>query len=68
MKLSFLIISGFFCGGVAGAIAFARIGYLTLLFPTLLTGLASLAYITRPSKEQNDEGLSKEVANLSPKF
>jgi uncharacterized membrane protein YoaK (UPF0700 family) len=47
MKLSFLIISGFFSGGVAGAIAFARIGYSTLLVPALLTGLGATAYFVQ---------------------
>jgi uncharacterized membrane protein YoaK (UPF0700 family) len=56
MKLSFLIISGFFCGGVGGAIVFNRIGFLTLAFPAALTGLVSLAYITmdRRTKARED--------------
>jgi uncharacterized membrane protein YoaK (UPF0700 family) len=68
MKLSFLVISGFFSGGVAGAIAFARIGYFTLLFPALLTGLASLTYMSRRAREQTEESLPKGIAKLWPKF
>jgi uncharacterized membrane protein YoaK (UPF0700 family) len=67
MKMSFLIISGFFCGGVASAVAFARIGYFTLLFPAILTGLASITYITKGAMERSRETLPKAVGKLSPK-
>lgn len=52
MKLSFLIISGFFCGGVAGTVAFSRIGYNTLLLPAMLTGLAAVAYFAYGQKSK----------------
>jgi len=44
LRLCCLIISGFLCGGVAGALGFQHIGYDTLLLPAALTGGASLAY------------------------
>lgn len=56
MKLSFLIISGFFCGGVAGAIAFTRIGYFTLVFPAALTGLAAVAYFAQGQRSKASVG------------
>lgn len=68
IKLSFLVISGFFFGGIAGAIGFARIGYFTLLFPALLTGLASLTYMSRRARTQTEESVSKGIAKLWPKF
>lgn len=67
MKLSFLIISGFFLGGVAGAVAFSRIGYLALLFPAMLTGLASFTYISRRSKEPSVASVPRKMGSLSPK-
>jgi uncharacterized membrane protein YoaK (UPF0700 family) len=55
MKLSFVVISGFFCGGVAGAVAFAKIAYLTLLFPAGLTGVVALTYFVqnRTAEDRN---------------
>ncbi len=44
MRLCFLIISAFFCGGVAGAVCFHYLGYATLLIPAALTGLTALMY------------------------
>lgn len=44
LRLSFLIISAFLSGGVAGAFAFHRLGYSTLFIPAALTGLTGLAY------------------------
>lgn len=44
MKLSFLVISAFFVGGIVGAIAFKEIGYYTLLIPAGLTGLAASGF------------------------
>ena len=44
MKLCFLIISGFLCGGIAGAVSFGRLGYHTLYLPGALTGITALAY------------------------
>lgn len=42
--LCWLIISGFLCGGIAGAVGFRHFGYATLLFPSGLTALTALAY------------------------
>jgi uncharacterized membrane protein YoaK (UPF0700 family) len=44
LKLCFLIISGFLCGGVAGAFAFRHLNYATLFIPGGLTATAALAY------------------------
>jgi uncharacterized membrane protein YoaK (UPF0700 family) len=44
LRLCVLIISGFFCGGVVGAIAFRRFGYSSLYIPGGLTAFTSLAY------------------------
>ena len=44
LKLCFLIISGFLCGGIAGAFVFQRISYYTLFIPASLTGVTGLAY------------------------
>lgn len=44
LRLCFLIISAFFCGGVVGALAFRRFGYSTLFIPGGLTALTSIAY------------------------
>ena len=44
VRLCFLIITGFFSGGVAGALAFPQFSYATLYFPAALTAAASLAY------------------------
>jgi uncharacterized membrane protein YoaK (UPF0700 family) len=44
LRLCFLIISGFFCGGIAGALAFHKLGYPALLIPAALTAAASLTY------------------------
>jgi uncharacterized membrane protein YoaK (UPF0700 family) len=44
LRLCVTVISGFFCGGLAGAFAFRRFDYLALLVPAVLTASASLAY------------------------
>ncbi len=57
LKLCFLIISGFLCGGVAGGFAFHRIGYNTLFVPAALTGLTSISYgIYRIRKSDSQNG------------
>ncbi|TDU81344.1 uncharacterized membrane protein YoaK (UPF0700 family) [Prosthecobacter fusiformis] len=52
--LCVLIISGFFCGGIVGALAFRWISYSALLIPGVLTALTAAGYIlhqwrTRPA-------------------
>lgn len=42
--LSFVVISGFLAGGVAGAVAFRFFDYAALLFPASLTALAAIVY------------------------
>jgi uncharacterized membrane protein YoaK (UPF0700 family) len=42
--LSFLVISGFLCGGIFGARAFRVINYGALLFPATLAAVVSIAY------------------------
>lgn len=44
LKLCFLVISGFLAGGIAGALAFPRMGTSTLLIPAGLTAAASFTY------------------------
>lgn len=44
MRLCFLTISGFFCGGVGGALAFQRFGFAALYFPAALTAFTAVAY------------------------
>jgi uncharacterized membrane protein YoaK (UPF0700 family) len=44
LRLCFLIISGFFCGGIAGAVAFRFLSYSALLIPSALTAAAAVGY------------------------
>ncbi len=44
LQLCFLVISGFLCGGIAGAVAFHRLSYSALFIPAALTAITSFAY------------------------
>lgn len=44
LRLCFLIITGFLCGGIAGSFAFHRMSYSALFIPSGLAALASVAY------------------------
>jgi uncharacterized membrane protein YoaK (UPF0700 family) len=44
LRLCLLVISGFFCGGIVGAVTFRFLGSATLCIPATLTGLAAIAY------------------------
>lgn len=44
LRMCFLIISGFLCGGIIGTLAFQRLGYSALVIPGSLTALTSIAY------------------------
>ena len=44
LRLCWLIISGFLCGGIAGTFAFRTLGYGALFIPASLTAGAALAY------------------------
>lgn len=44
LQLCFLIISAFFCGGVAGTRLFRWVGYATLYFSAFVTGAMALTY------------------------
>ena len=44
LRLCFLIISAFLCGGVAGAVAFRYFGYSTLFIPSSLAALIAIGY------------------------
>ncbi len=44
LRLCYLIISGFLCGGVAGAVAYRQLGYAALFIPGGLTAMTALAY------------------------
>ncbi len=44
LKLCVLIISGFFCGGIAGAFLYQAIGYSALYIPSGLTATVAIVY------------------------
>ena len=44
LRLCCLVISGFFCGGLAGTVAFQHFNYFALLFPATLTAAAAIVY------------------------
>lgn len=44
LRIAALIITGFFCGGVIGALAFQRLSYDALFFPAILTGVVGLGH------------------------
>ena len=44
LRLCYLIVSGFLCGGVAGAVVFRHLGYATLFVPGGLTAATALTY------------------------
>ncbi len=44
LRLCFLVISGFLCVGIAGAVAFRFIHYSALFIPAALTAITSLSY------------------------
>jgi len=44
LRLCFLVISGFLCGGVAGTFAFHAFAYSALLVPATLTAVVSISY------------------------
>lgn len=44
LMLSGVIISGFFAGGIIGALLFVRIGYSALYLPAALTGFTGIGY------------------------
>ncbi len=45
VKMCLLVISGFLCGGIAGALGFRFIGYSTLLIPAGITATVSFFYV-----------------------
>jgi uncharacterized membrane protein YoaK (UPF0700 family) len=45
LRLCFLVITGFFCGGIIGAFAFRRFGHAALFLPAGLTATTSLCYV-----------------------
>jgi uncharacterized membrane protein YoaK (UPF0700 family) len=50
LRLCVLVISGFLCGGVVGAMVFRAIGYAALLVPATLTAAAALSYVVYRSR------------------
>lgn len=44
LRLCFLIISAFLCGGIVGAVAFHHLGYSALFIPSGLTAVTALTY------------------------
>ena len=45
LRLCGLVISGFLCGGIAGAWGFATLGFSALLLPASFTAIAAIAYV-----------------------
>lgn len=44
LRMCVLVISGFFCGGIAGTFSYRAIGFSTLFIPAGITAAAALAY------------------------
>lgn len=44
LRLCFLVISGFLCGGIAGALSFRNWGYESLFIPAALAALTAVVY------------------------
>ena len=44
LRLCFLIISGFLCGGIAGAVAFRHLSYSALFIPGGITAVTAVTY------------------------
>jgi uncharacterized membrane protein YoaK (UPF0700 family) len=44
MRLYGVLLGGFALGGIAGAAGYVRIGYRTLIFPAVLSGVSGLGY------------------------
>jgi uncharacterized membrane protein YoaK (UPF0700 family) len=44
LRMCFLIISAFLCGGIGGTFAFRHLGYSALIIPGSLTALTAFAY------------------------
>jgi uncharacterized membrane protein YoaK (UPF0700 family) len=44
LRLCLIVISGFLCGGIAGAVAFHHFDYAALYVPAALTAIAALGY------------------------
>jgi uncharacterized membrane protein YoaK (UPF0700 family) len=44
LRMCVVVISGFLCGGIAGALAFSKIGSSTLFIPAAITAAGALAY------------------------
>ncbi len=52
LRLCVLVISGFLCGGIVGALVFRAIDYAALLVPAALTAAAALSYVVYRSRRQ----------------
>lgn len=50
VRLCVLVITGFLCGGVAGALAFRAFSYAALLGPAVITALIAIAYSAYPGR------------------
>jgi uncharacterized membrane protein YoaK (UPF0700 family) len=44
LRLCFVVISGFLCGGIAGTLAFRALGYFSLMIPSVLTASVAVVY------------------------
>jgi uncharacterized membrane protein YoaK (UPF0700 family) len=61
LRLCCLVISGFFCGGLAGTVAFQHFNYLALLFPATLTAVVAIAYGLYRFRKSRAEPLRSSV-------
>jgi uncharacterized membrane protein YoaK (UPF0700 family) len=62
-----LLLTGFFAGGVLGALAFPRFSYDTLLFPAAITGIGGVSYVLLKQFERPVRRLRLVVARTLDK-
>ena len=62
LRLCFLVISGFLCGGVAGTFAFRAFAYSALLLPACLTAVVSIAYGLYRIRKDRTESVRGDAA------
>lgn len=62
-RLCFLVISGFLCGGIAGAVIFGYIGCSALYIPAGLTAAISLSYVIYRNMKSGRVLISEEKSN-----
>lgn len=68
LRLCFLIISGFFVGGIAGALAFGWFSYAALFIPASLAAGAALTYGGYSLRHRRAAGVPSEGENTGGRF